>query len=62
MAPLVGEKESQNTAGLEQGPLSWLGDSPPKRMASNPVYTSKEHGELGHDLRGTNLPAEKLQP
>lgn len=37
-------------------------DSPPKRMASDPMYTSKEHGELGHGLRGTNLPAEKLQP
>lgn len=36
-------------------------DSLPKKMASKPIYTSKEHEELEHDLRGTHLLAEELQ-
>ena len=35
---MVEEKGSQNTAGLEQGALSWLKDSSTKRMASQGAW------------------------
>ena len=60
MAPAARKEREPEYSRIRTGATEL--DSPPKRMASNPMYTSREHGELGHGLRGTNLPAEKLQP